>query len=374
MILKTTPLRTLSAFTLRPLRDLFTQRPQNFSQRAQSILLFYCHLIGFLFVSRFIDVSAISKLGDDRSMIRLSFRFTLFIFFLCISLGCSENDKSIITPVEEFNEIKVMTYNILYSTSNEKTVAVLRETAADIIGMQEVSTGRLVELAQTLNYHYYSFPKTTANMSDDDTGILSRFPITRILTNGVVVKVNPGLEVAIFTVHLSPYPYQPYDFRDGIITTPEQAIASASATRLSEIQPVLGEVNNLRNENIPIFLTGDFNEPSLLDWTAITASSNMHFSKVVEWPVSKLIVESGLADVYRSKFPNPANFPGNTWTTIESANEIYDRIDIIYQTNETTVSLKDIRLVGGTGDNAGITVEGYASDHYAVIATYKLNP
>ncbi len=298
----------------------------------------------------------------------------LFNFLIFISLSCTEKDAvEKLSEEEEFNEIKVMTYNILYSTSNEKTLKVLRETAADIIGLQEISTSRLIELAQQLGYHYYSFPKTTANMSDEDTGILSRFPITRFLNDGVVVKVNPDLDVAIFTVHLSPYPYEPYDFRDGIITTAEQAIVSASATRLGEVQPVLEEVSQLRNEHVPVFLTGDFNEPSHLDWTSATASINMHFSKIVEWPVSKLIVESGLIDAYRLKFANPANFPGNTWTTLKTENEVYDRIDIIYQTSETTFMLKDIRLVGGEGDAAGITVEGYPSDHYAVIATYTLS-
>lgn len=298
----------------------------------------------------------------------------LFIFFIFIFFACSDSNKIEPPPEEEFNEIKVMTYNILYSTSNENTLKVLQETDADIIGLQEISTARIIELAQKLKYHYYSFPKTTANMSDDDTGILTRFPITQFHNDGVTVKVNPGLEVAIFTVHLSPYPYEPYDFRDGIITTAQQAVASASATRLGEIQPVVAKINELKNDNIPLFLTGDFNEPSLLDWTTTTAGNNMHFGKVVEWPVSKLIVESGLTDVYRSEFASPANFPGNTWTTIESANEIYDRIDIIYQTEETRFTLKDIRLVGGQGDAAGVTVEGYASDHYAVIATYTLKP
>jgi endonuclease/exonuclease/phosphatase family metal-dependent hydrolase len=302
------------------------------------------------------------------------FSIGMKILLSCLLISCSGNN-AINQPVEEeFDEIKVMTYNILYSTTNDATLKVLRETDADIIGLQEISTNRLTDLAQRLNYWHYSFPKTTANGGDEDTGILSRFPITRTLTNGVVMKVNPTLEVAIFTVHLSPYPYEPYDFRDKKITTPEQAIASASSKRLPEIQPVLKEINELRIENIPIFLTGDFNEPSRLDWTTITATSNMHFSKVVEWPVSKSILTSGMNDAYRSKFSNPANFPGNTWTTIKNSNEVYDRIDFIYQTNETTFTLNDIRLVGGVGDTAGITVTGYPSDHYAVIATYSLKP
>jgi exonuclease III len=296
----------------------------------------------------------------------------VFFFLFCFS-GCTKSDDVIEVPEEEFDEIKVMTFNILYTTDNETTLDVLKETDADIIGLQEISTARLIELGQKLKYHYYSFPKTSANMSDDDTGILSRFPITRFLTNGVVVRVNPNLEVAILTVHLSPYPYEPYDFRDGVITTSDEAIASALSTRLPEIEPVLEEISKIKNENIPLFLTGDFNEPSLLDWTSVTADNNLHFSKEVKWPVSKSIIDIGLIDAYRSKFSNPADYPGTTWTTIESADEVYDRIDIIYQTEETVFTLKDIRLVGGNDNNAGIKVGNYSSDHYAVMATYKLN-
>src|SRR5688572_23187885 len=101
-------------------------------------------------------------------MIRLNFRFTFLIFFLSISIACTENDTVIPSDEEEFNEIKVMTYNILYSTSNEQTIEVLSETAADIIGVQEISTNRLIKLAQAIKYHYYSFSKTTANMNDED--------------------------------------------------------------------------------------------------------------------------------------------------------------------------------------------------------------
>ena len=294
---------------------------------------------------------------------------TIGVLF-CLLAGCAKHNEPAPLPAAEYNEIRIMTYNILYSTSNEETLNVLKQTGADIIGLQEASPARTIELAQKLNYKFHSFSKTSGNLSDQDTGILSRFPITGFFENGVIIQVNPGLDIAVFTVHLSPYPYEPYDFRDGIITTPQQAVTSAGGTRLPEIGPVLDEIDVARSSGIPVFLTGDFNEPSFLDWNALT--STHHFDKVVEWPVSKTITQAGLIDVFRTQFPNPANFPGNTWTTIESANEVYDRIDIIYQTDHTKIKLSDIRLVGGLGDAAGITVDGYPSDHYAVVATYSL--
>lgn len=296
------------------------------------------------------------------------------IFLACLLITCTSNNEINQPVVEEFDEIKVMTYNVLYSTSNEATLQVLKETDADIIALQEVSAARLAELSQRLHYHHHSFSKTSGNLSDQDTGILSRFPLVRFFENGVVLRVNPKLDLAVFSVHLAPYPYQPYDFRDGIITTPAEAIAAASILRLPALEAVLEEVMEARNDSIPVFLSGDFNEPSHMDWTTETAASNLHFGKAVDWPVSNTLVQSGLIDVYRVKFPNAANFPGITWTTIESPDEVYDRIDMIYQTNEQAFSLKDVRLVGGSADIAGIKVEGYPSDHYAVLATYKLDP
>ncbi|MFZ6011482.1 MAG: endonuclease/exonuclease/phosphatase family protein [Bacteroidota bacterium] len=306
-------------------------------------------------------------------MTKWIFGFTCWLLIIA-SVSCNSNEDPVRQNDQaEYHEIKVMTFNILYTTDNESTLKVLQEADADIIGVQETSPGRLRDLAQKLRYHYLSFKKTTANMSDQDTGILSRFPITRFLTNGVVVKVNPSLQVAVFSVHLSPYPYEPYDFRDGFISTAAQAVASATAVRIPEIDPVLLEIADLQQEGIPVFLTGDFNEPSHLDWTAGTASKNLHFGKIVEWPVSKKVLQLGMIDAYRNKLPDPANFPGNTWTTWEAADEVYDRIDIIYHTPSPAYTLTDIRLVGGTSDlAAGIKVENYGSDHYGVIATYNL--
>ncbi|MEX2231261.1 MAG: endonuclease/exonuclease/phosphatase family protein, partial [Cyclobacteriaceae bacterium] len=207
-----------------------------------------------------------------------------------------------------------MTYNIFYNTSNDQTLEVLRETGADIIGLQEASPSRIAQLGRDLRYYHYSFSKTSANQNNEDTGILSRFPITEYFENGVLVKVNPTLEIALFTVHLLPYPYEPYDFRDGKIQTAEQAIASATMNRLPGIESVVEEINNAFADGYTVFLTGDFNEPSHLDWTSVTAGNQMHFGKVVEWPVSKQITGTGLIDAYRTKFSDAANFPGNTWT------------------------------------------------------------
>ena len=44
----------------------------------------------------------------------------------------------------------------------------------------------------------------------------------------------------------------------------------------------------------PVFLTGDFNEPSHLDWTQAAANAGLHFGKKVDWPTSHAVVNAGL--------------------------------------------------------------------------------
>ena len=45
---------------------------------------------------------------------------------------------------------------------------------------------------------------------------------------------------------------------------------------------------------------------------------------------------------------------------------------MVDHTTSNEYEVKDVRLIGGPGDNAGIVVQDYESDHYAVVATYKL--
>ena len=61
--------------------------------------------------------------------------------------------------------------------------------------------------------------------------IISRFPIAEIVPQGVKLQLSPEQSAYVFDVHLEPYPYEPYDIRDGLITTEAQAIASAQSSR-----------------------------------------------------------------------------------------------------------------------------------------------
>jgi hypothetical protein len=56
---------------------------------------------------------------------------------------------------------------------------------------------------------------------------------------------------------------------------------------------------------IPVFLTGDFNVPSHLDYTEAAMGTSDYVKFVVEWPVSKAIEAAGFRDSWREVEPGP---------------------------------------------------------------------
>jgi endonuclease/exonuclease/phosphatase family metal-dependent hydrolase len=296
----------------------------------------------------------------------ISLALILFVFWSCVNN--SNNQESFEGTVEPFS---MMSFNVLYSTSVESTIKTIAETNVDIIGMQEASEKRIAEVADSLNFYYHSFDKTSGNLSNNDTGILSRYPITEILDDGVLIELPGEQIIAVFSVHLSPYPYEPYDIRDGKLKTQGEAVYSASQTRMTEINPVLAVIDSLTNSGMPVFLTGDFNEPSHFDWTEAAAANDMHFSMVVEWPVSSAVVKTGLNDAYREVHPDEVSKNGITWTTNKSDNEVYDRIDFVYHNLQGKWETENASRVGRTDNDGNVKVEGYESDHFGVLITYK---
>ena len=63
------------------------------------------------------------------------------------------------------------------------------------------------------------------------------------------------------------------------------------------IDSVLQEIALEAPSDAPVFLIGDFNEPSHLDWTAAAATAGQHFGWAVEWPTSNEVPEPAAADM-----------------------------------------------------------------------------
>jgi hypothetical protein len=128
---------------------------------------------------------------------------------------------------------------------------------------------------------------------------------------------------------------------------------------------------------VPVFLTGDFNAPSHLDWTpAVAASGQVPYP--YGWPVSRLLDEYGLRDSYRLAHPDPLARPGHSWTPgtphpWRDPREVPGRIDFIYAGGP--VEVLGSQLVGEAGGaDVDLAVMPYPSDHRAVVSSFRTRP
>jgi endonuclease/exonuclease/phosphatase family metal-dependent hydrolase len=138
---------------------------------------------------------------------------------------------------------------------------------------------------------------------------------------------------------------------------------------------------NLANANTtPVFLTGDFNAPSDLDWTNATASSHGGVGYVA-FPASIACRNAGLIDSFRAIYPNPASHPGNTWSPLHATGEPQDRIDYVYYKGSgatpvdtgTYTTGVEVTLGAWGADTSPANNNTWPSDHAAVITDFLLN-
>ncbi len=313
----------------------------------------------------------------------------LFILSMLLVWNCKNKPEKTANEQVIRTTLSVMSFNVLYTTSVESTYDCIKATDCDIIGLQETSRERIQQVADSLGFYYSSFRIKRHNDSNvvkkiraqtskpvpgfdyDDTGVISRYPIIKKKDMFAIIELPNNEKIAVTSVHLSPYPYEPYEIRDKMITVSEVAEISATRKRIPELTPVLDAIDSLKQLSIPVFITGDFNEPSHLDWTEKTVSEKMHFSMAVEWPCSKAISDIGLKDAYRLAHPDEIADNGITWTTNKSENEVYDRIDFVYHNLSGKLKLNTVKRVGRPDNDGEIKIPGYESDHFAVQAFYS---
>jgi endonuclease/exonuclease/phosphatase family metal-dependent hydrolase len=281
--------------------------------------------------------------------------------------------------------VKVMTLNIFYGGDEwnlengqwcvdpagcpetmAHVVSAIEAADPDIVGLQEGTANECV-IADMLGW--FCEPRLQ---------LISRFPLVDPPgANGAysLAEVAAGRFVAISNVHLPSDPYGPYWVRDG---EPLDAVLDLErTTRLPAIQRQLDVLPGLAGAGVPVFLTGDFNSPSHLDWTPAVDAVREEVRYPVAWPVSAALADGGFRDSYREVHPDPVAVPGFTWTppeTLESVpDEVHDRIDwVLVQGPAETV---DTKLVGETGGpDVDVEREPYPTDHRGVVSTFLVEP
>lgn len=296
-------------------------------------------------------------------------------------------------PALAETSLRVMSYNIWGGGANEgkgieETLAVIRAAAPDIIGLQEVRTeGEICEadfcppgevsvgpaLAEALGWHYHE--QTGENDALWANAVLSRFPITGVSDYQLGVSIDvEGQTVWLFNVHLDDSPYQPYqllgiEYGDApFITTAEEAVTFAADTRGDALDLLMVEMA-AAGDGV-VIVTGDFNEPSALDWTEAAVAAGQK-PVAVDWPFTRALMEAGFTDAYRAVHPDPVAKPAYTWTPMypeEAEDDHPDRIDFVMVRG---AEVGDAWIVGETGPRTDMAVDPWPSDHRAVMAEVR---
>ena len=270
--------------------------------------------------------------------------------------------------------LRVLSWNIWSADANyAKINEVIQTTGADVIGFQEL--GRVGSVVSSLE---------TATGEDWHSHgmIISRFPIIGTSGLGALIQITPEQTAWVFNVHFAPYPYQPYDLRDGKLAQNEAVVvAAAESVRGGQADSLVTAITNsgAMDAGVTVFVTGDFNEPSHLDWTQEAADATARpYDLKVEYPTSKKMTTLGLGDAFRTVWPDEVARTGYTWTPGTpppnvGATEVHDRIDFVYYWG-TGVTAIDAVTVGidDTNPNTDIAITGYPSDHRAVLGTFVL--
>lgn len=290
--------------------------------------------------------------------------------------------------------LTVMSFNIYGGGQNDdtplsRTAAVIRKVDPDIVAILETRpespdcdanacppAGQSIAaaLAKDLGYHVYDQTKTNAALWAG--AILSRYPIRKATANDLGVEIDvAGRSVYAFSLHLTDFPYQPYQllgipYGDApFLTTAAEAAAAAKAARgpaLDLFEADLAEAKDAA----ATFVFGDFNEPSHLDWTPGTVAAKYH-PLAVAWPSSTRLEGLGFTDLFRAAFPDPVAKPGFTWTPMTEATDPqdhHDRIDFTYGRG-AALSVIEAGIVGEAKPAADIVVTPWPSDHRASMAT-----
>jgi exodeoxyribonuclease III len=310
-------------------------------------------------------------------------KYKFLIFLLPVLIGCQSVKDRNFRDSKSKNLI-VLSFNIWVGGEAggqpiDKSVEVIRLSEAMVAGIQEghsynsdgtFKSNNAMKIAEMLGWNYFSQGRSAiiTSLSLVDSTAERR---------GVKLQLGENEYFWIFNCHLYHMPYQPYQLA-GIkygdfpfISTEQEAIDYANQTRREEISKYLKEIIEVMKEGWPVILTGDFNEPSFLDWTEKAKQSGIKPLKV-EWPTTKSCAEIGMLDSFREVHPDEVSVTGETWSSLDTPGEIHDRIDFILFKGKY-LKVEDSYTIGFNDGKSDKGMDDYPSDHRAVCTNFIWN-
>lgn len=282
----------------------------------------------------------------------------------------------------EQNELKVLVWNVWHEghikaygqMASNAMCEILKASEADVILMIETYGGS-TEVADALGYYH--------RLISSNLSIYSRYPITKTLIcpessissfnfGGVEIDMN-GKKIRLFDTWLH---HLPNCTQIPLEKSAKDIIAwENDGSRDDEVRAILAEIKPYLDDadTIPVIMGGDFNSHSHLDWTEGAKNTNNHGGHVIDWAVSREMINAGFKDSFREIHPDPVQDIGCTWMYPREKNEL-DRIDYIYYKGNA------IKLIASETQNKELaktlTFRGkdffYPSDHGFVLTTFQI--
>lgn len=209
---------------------------------------------------------------------------------------------------------------------------------------------------------------THSNNGQGKCSIISRYPFSGTTPNkyGVYIDLGEGIVVLVMNCHGAFYPYGPYQL-NGIeykgypgTDDVDYVVRVNKEARQDMVDKLL---EDLASATTPfVSLSGDFNEPSWLDWTKDAQSAGI-VPYVVQWPTTHSLWEGGLkGDAYRTIHSNPVTHPGYTWTPFPSEKDTKDRLDLTLYTLSPNTMVKSCQIIGENAETSDIVFPSWISD------------
>ncbi|BBE72577.1 endonuclease/exonuclease/phosphatase family protein [Oharaeibacter diazotrophicus] len=298
-----------------------------------------------------------------------------------------------VSPAAAETRLKVMTFNVYGAGLNgtgsiAEVAAAIRAAGADVVGVQEVRAEKnpctaddcpadgpsvAADLAKALGWHVHD--QTAANEALWANAVISRYPIGAATAHDLGVPLDvEGRKVWLFNLHLDDSPYQPYqamgiEYGAAPFTKDPKELARFSAETRGGAMKLFAEDLKAADGADAVFVTGDFNEPSHLDWSEAAVKAGLQ-PVAVDYVASTTILGLGFTDALRAVFPDVAKKPAFTWTPTTAADDPtdhHDRIDFVYARG-AGLEVLSAAIVGEKAPEADVVVTPWPSDHRAVVA------
>lgn len=336
------------------------------------------------------------------------------VLLLCLA-GC-------LAACQQKQRVRLLQLNVWQEGTSvedgyEALVDEIARVDADFVMLSEVRNYNNTRFCDRITASLKEKGKTYYSFYSYDSGLLSKYPIVDSAVifpekgdHGSIYKLvadMDGQEVAVYTAHLDylncsyylvrGYSGTTWERLDSVVVDVDSLLYDNMASHRDDaIRSFLADAQHERDKKRLVFIGGDFNEPSHLDWTEATKDSADHNGVVIPWTVTTLLENAGFKDSYREHFPDPVKNPGYTYPADARTADVKrlawaaeaderERIDFIFYDPFGNLSLTNVSILGPRGsirkgeriqeNTADVFVEPlgiWPTDHKGVIAEFQL--